>query len=148
MKGFPEVLRDAKATGDLSAVVDAIPYLRFIGFSADGASGRLIGKMAYRESNIGNASLPALHGGTIGGLVESTAALQTLWESDTIVLPRIVSITIDFLRSGRPVDTFARGFITRAGKRVVNVGVDAWQDDPAQPIARANAIFLVEAVGG
>ena len=39
MKGFPEVLRDAKATGDLSAVVDAIPYLRFIGFSADGLSG-------------------------------------------------------------------------------------------------------------
>jgi acyl-coenzyme A thioesterase PaaI-like protein len=147
VKLFAEVLRSAKETGDLAELVETIPYFRFLGITADTASGELLGKLAYSEPLIGNASRQALHGGTIGALLESTAVLQTLWDSDTIVLPKIVTITIDFLRSGRPVDTFAKGFITKKGRRVVNVGVEAWQEDRKRPIARANAIFLIEPIG-
>jgi acyl-coenzyme A thioesterase PaaI-like protein len=141
-----DVLRAAKASGDVSALVAAIPYLRFLGITADRSSGDLIGKMAYADALIGNASIPALHGGTIGALLESTAILQALWDSDTATLPKIVTITIDFLRSGRPVDTFAKGFITKQGRRIVNVGVEAWQEDRSRPIARAQVIFLVEPI--
>jgi acyl-coenzyme A thioesterase PaaI-like protein len=138
-----DAVRAAKEEGNISALVEAIPYLRFLGISADTSSGELVGKLAYSDPLIGNASLPALHGGAIGALLESTAILQALWEQETSALPKIVTITIDFLRSGRPVDTFARGVITKAGRRVVNVGVEAWQEDRQRPIARANAIFLV-----
>jgi acyl-coenzyme A thioesterase PaaI-like protein len=141
-----DVMRVAKETGDVSALVAAIPYLRFLGISADTASGELIGKMGYSDALIGNASLPALHGGAIGALLESTAILQALWESETTALPKIVTITVDFLRSGRPVDTFAKGVFTKQGRRIVNVGVEAWQEDRARPIARAQAIFLVEPI--
>jgi acyl-coenzyme A thioesterase PaaI-like protein len=140
-----DALRAAKEAGNVSALVETIPYLRFLGISADTSSGELVGKLAYSDLLIGNASLPALHGGAIGALLESTAILQALWEQDTDALPKIVTITIDFLRSGRPVDTFAKGVITKAGRRVVNVGVEAWQEDRQRPIARANAIFLVSA---
>ena len=146
MISLADVVRAAKDTGNLSALVGAIPYFRFLGISADTASGELVGKMSYSDSLIGNASLPALHGGAIGALLESTAILQALWASETSLLPKIVTITIDFLRSGRPVDTFAKGTFTKQGRRVVNVCVDAWQEDRARPIARANAIFLVEPV--
>jgi acyl-coenzyme A thioesterase PaaI-like protein len=146
MKPLAETLREAKNKGDVSALVDTIPYLRFLGISADATSGELVGKMAYSDPLIGNGSLPALHGGAIGALLESTAILQTLWESETRVLPKIVTITVDFLRSGRPIDTFARGHIARAGRRIVNVGVEAWQDERKRPIARANAIFLIEPI--
>ena len=129
-----------------TALAAAIPYLRFLGISADTASGELIGKMAYAGSLIGNASIPALHGGAIGALLESTAIMQALWESETTALPKIVTITVDFLRSGRPVDTFAKGVFTKQGRRVVNVGVEASQEDRARPIARAQAIFLVEPI--
>ena len=144
MNALAEVLRVARETGDLSPLVGTIPYFRFLGISAAVTSGELVGKMTYSDPLIGNASRQALHGGTLGGLLESTAILQTLWESETVVLPKIVTITIDFLRSGRPVDTFAGGLITKKGRRVVNVGVEAWQDDRTRPIARANAIFLLE----
>lgn len=143
MTSFAEVLAAAREHGDVSVLVETIPYLRFLGITADTTSGELVGKMAYSDPLIGNASLPALHGGAIGALLESTAILQTLWESDAKLLPKIVTITVDFLRSGRPVDTFARGHITREGRRIVNVGVEAWQDDRSRPIARANAIFLL-----
>jgi acyl-coenzyme A thioesterase PaaI-like protein len=143
MTPLSEVLRIAKESGDVSALIETIPYFRFLGISADVSSGELVGKLAFAEMLIGNATRGALHGGTIGALLESTAILQTLWESETVALPKIVTITIDFLRSGRPVDTFARGTITKKGRRVVNVGIEAWQEDRKRPIARANAIFLI-----
>jgi len=139
-----DAVRVAKETRDVSALAAAIPYLRFLGISADTSSGELIGKMEYAAPLIGNASIPALHGGAIGALLESTAIMQALWESETTALPKIVTITIDYLRSGRPVDTFAKGVFTKQGRRIVNVGVEAWQEDRARPIARAQAIFLVE----
>jgi acyl-coenzyme A thioesterase PaaI-like protein len=144
VSSLADVVRAAKETGNLSALIEAIPYFRFLGISADTASGELVGKMAYSDSLIGNALLPALHGGAIGALLESTAILQALWASETALLPKIVTITIDFLRTGHPVDTFAKGIFTKQGRRVVNVCVDAWQEDRTRPIARANAIFLVE----
>ena len=52
-------------------------------------------------------------------------------------------LTVEYLRSGRPVDTFARGVPTRQGRRVANVRVEAWQDDRSRPIAVASAHFLV-----
>jgi acyl-coenzyme A thioesterase PaaI-like protein len=146
MSSLEGIVRAAKDAGDVSALAGAIPYLRFLGISADTASGELVGKMAYADPLIGNAALPAIHGGAIGALLESTAILQALWESETMLLPKIVTITIDFLRPGRPVDTFAKGIFTKAGRRIVNVGVEAWQEDRGRPIARANAIFLVEPI--
>ena len=143
-----DLVRAAKASGDPGQFVEAIPYLRTLGITARLEGGSILGTMKYADPLIGNASLPALHGGTIGALLESTAILQTLWESETVALPKIVTITIDYLRTGRPVDTFARGTITKHGRRVVTVGVEAWQEDPARPIARANAHFLVEIAEG
>ncbi len=153
MKPLVEVVREAKARGDVGSLAEAIPYLRFLGVRAsiqpvdagsEGGPPALVGTMTFAPPLIGNMSLPALHGGTIGALLESTASLLVLWETETIALPKIVTITVDFLRSGRPADAFARGKITKAGRRVVNVGVEAWQEDVAKPIARANAIFLID----
>ena len=148
MTTFSELVSKAKETGRLASVVESIPYLRFLGIGIDLVGGEIVGKMAYSKHLIGNTALPALHGGTIGALLESTAIVQTIWEAETARLPKIVTITIDYLRSGRPVDTYARGVITKQGRRVVNVGVEAWQEDRSRPIARANAHFLLEPFDG
>jgi acyl-coenzyme A thioesterase PaaI-like protein len=139
-----DIIRAAKDSGNLAALVGAVPYLEFIGFSLESSAGERLGKMAYADPLIGNPSIPALHGGTIGALLESTAIFAAFLETEALVLPKIVTITIDYLRSGRPVDTYAKASITRQGRRVVNVTADAWQEDRAKPIARANAIFLIQ----
>jgi acyl-coenzyme A thioesterase PaaI-like protein len=59
-------------------------------------------------------------------------------------LPKTITITVDYLRSGHAVDTYARGVVTRQGRRVANVHVEAWQDDRARPIATAHAHFLIK----
>lgn len=141
--GIAERIAELKARGDLSALPAAIPYAQFLGIEAEIAEGRLLGRMRYHDDLVGNPALPALHGGTLGALLESTAIFQILWEAESVVLPKTISITVDYLRSARPVDTFARGVITKRGRRVVNVRVEAWQDDPARPVAMAHAHFLV-----
>ena len=46
---------------------------------------------------------------------------------------------------GLTKSSFARGTITKLGRRVVNVRAVAWQSDPDKPIAIANGHFLIKA---
>ena len=81
-----------------------------------------------------------LHGGAIGGLLEMAAivALRTaLAERGAVPRLKPVNLTVEFLRGGTEQRTFAVGRVTRAGRRIANVSAEAWQDDPARPIASA-----------
>lgn len=143
MSALLDAITQAKARGELGRLVEAIPYASFIGMSVASNEDRLVARMEPRVENIGNAALPALHGGTIGALLESVAIFELVWRVETVRLPRTINITVDYLRSGKPVATYARAEITRQGRRVANVDAFAWQDDPGDPIARAFAHFLL-----
>jgi acyl-coenzyme A thioesterase PaaI-like protein len=136
-------LAEAKKSGDMQAVFDAIPYSKFLGLSARMEGDELITTMKFDPSLIGNPALPALHGGTLGALLESSAIFELLWRAETIVLPKTITLTVDYLRSGQALDTHARSIVTRHGRRVANVRVEAWQTDRATPVATAHAILLV-----
>lgn len=135
--------RAAKAAGDPSGLADAIPYATFIGVRFAIRDGELTATLAYSPHLIGNPMLPALHGGVIGAFLEHTALIHLMWDASTPDVPKTVDVTIDYLRSGRPVDTFARASITKHGRRVANVRAEAWQEDPAKPIAALHGHFLL-----
>ena len=139
-----ERLTAAKQSGDYQGLLDAVPYSRLLGLTAGLVDGELITTMRFSEDLIGNPALPALHGGAMGALLESAAIFELLYRAETIVLPKTITITIDSLRSGGPVDTHARGTVTRHGRRVANVRVEAWQADRALLVATAHAICLVK----
>ncbi|MEO6776660.1 MAG: PaaI family thioesterase [Kofleriaceae bacterium] len=138
-----DLLNEAKTTGNYAAMFEAVPYARMLGLEPQLDGDSLITVMKFSEHTIGNPALPAIHGGAIGALLESAAIFELLYRAETIVLPKTITITVDYLRSAGPHDTYARGTITRHGRRVANVGVEAWQADRAQPVATAHAIFLV-----
>jgi acyl-coenzyme A thioesterase PaaI-like protein len=138
-----ERITAAKAANDTQGLIDLVPYAKFLGLGIAMEGDELITTMCYGAHLIGNPSLPALHGGTLGALLESAAIFELLWHAETIVLPKTITLTIDFLRSGAPVDTHARGVVTRHGRRVTNVRMEAWQADRKAPVATAHAIFLV-----
>jgi acyl-coenzyme A thioesterase PaaI-like protein len=77
-------------------------------------------------------------------MLEMAAIFHLLWEMDTDTVPKIVNITVDYLRSARPLDVIASAKVTKQGRRMVNVFIEAWQDDRAKPVATANAHFLVK----
>ena len=142
-----DLIAEAKARGEPERLAALIPYCRWMGLSIRNVGGELLGLLSYSDMLIGNAALPALHGGTLGALLESAAIYEMLWRSETIVLPKTITLTVDYLRSGAAVDTHARCIVTRHGRRVTNVRMEAWQTDRATPVATAHAIFLVKRSG-
>jgi uncharacterized protein (TIGR00369 family) len=146
MTSIVEITAEARRSGDYRLLVQAIPYTRYLGISTELSQGELIGKLGFSDFLIGNPLLPALHGGTIAALLESTAIFQVLMEAETLVLPKTINITVAYLRSARPVDTFAHGTITKHGRRVAVVYAQAWQDDRSRPVATAHAHFLIKPI--
>lgn len=138
-----DILKVAKETGDYRPLMEAIPYTRWLGVTAVELDGELVGKLTFREEHIGNPTLPAIHGGTLGALLESTAIVALFRAQETVVLPKTITLTVDYLRSAKPMDTYARATITRQGRRVVTVHVEAWQEDRAKLIATANIHLLL-----
>ena len=140
-------LRDAvmavRESGDFGPLQEAIPYTRFMGITAELVDGDVRGRMKYSDHLVGNASVPALHGGTLGALMESTAIFKLLWHGETEAVPKTINITVEYLRGARPQDVLAKAVFTRHGRRVANVRVFAYQDDPDKPVAVATAHFLL-----
>lgn len=136
-------IAEAKKGGAFASLVEAIPYAKFLGVTLDVDGEALIGRLAYAPRNIGNAALPALHGGTIGALLELTASFELLWRTDTVKLPKIIGCTIEYLRTGKAEDTYAQAEIVKRGRRVTPLRVVAWQGDRSKPIAAATVQFLV-----
>lgn len=121
----------------------AIPYAETLGIETQFMGEEFTLVLPYRNSNIGNATLPALHGGGVGGFMEVCGIAQLILNNPDRDLPRPIGINIDYLRRGRPVDTFARAQIFKQGARVANVRVRAWQDQFDTPIATLNGHFLL-----
>jgi len=138
-----DLLHEAKKTGDYQPLMHAIPYTRWLGVTAVEIGGEVLGKLSFKDELIGNPSIPAIHGGILGALLESTAIVALFRASETVTIPKVITVTVDYLRSAKPHDTYAKATITRLGRRVVTVHVEAWQDDRAKLVATANLHLLV-----
>lgn len=128
---------------DLQAAVAAIPYAQFLGIDCREENGEPLFVLPYRDENVGNILLPAIHGGVIGGFLENAAVLHLMWAREAQGIPKIIDFSIDYLRSAGAQDLYARCEIVRQGKRVANVLLSAWQGDPARPVASARAHYLL-----
>lgn len=131
----------APATGP---TLDVMPYAQFLGVEVEQDGPTVTSILRFGHQLIGNPVLPALHGGAIGAFLETAAMLQVAAEMGEGRSPKPIGITVNYLRSGRPVDTFARTRITKEGRRVAAIAVEAWQDDRQKPIASAYGHFLLK----
>ena len=136
-------LKHMTEQNDFSDLHRAVPYAEFLRLSLARGEERFITTMHYSDHLIGNTSIPALHGGTLSALLEMASLFQLACEMTPEEMPKIVTITVDYMRSGQARDTYASASATRIGRRVANLRAHAWQDDPAKPIATANVNFLL-----
>jgi acyl-coenzyme A thioesterase PaaI-like protein len=140
----------------LRALVEGVPYIRFLGIQFDRRGDELTAVLPFRDDLIGNPMLPALHGGATAGFLEVAAMIElawsTLWdgvEADGALpegplrLPKTIDFTIDYLRAGLPRDAYARARVNRSGRRYASVHVEAWQDNRARLFAQGTGHFLM-----
>jgi uncharacterized protein (TIGR00369 family) len=130
---------------DLSAFLAAIPYARFLGMGATRAGDEMTAILPYAPHLIGNMQIPALHGGVLGAFMEMTALLQLSIDERQKRQPRTIDVTIEYLRPGRPLTTYARADVRKVGRRIANVHVEAWQDLRASPVAALRGHFMLSA---
>lgn len=146
MSTFVERLRAARKGEDLVALttlIAAVPFAGFLGIGVEQADGEICGRMRFADHIVGNPSLPAIHGGAIATLLETTAIAVVLWESEPEILPRPVTLTFEYLRSARAADVYASARIVRKGRRICTVRAVAWQESRDKPIATASATLLL-----
>ena len=138
-----ELIKLAKAKNDFTLLSKGIPYMQSLGIIVTEEDGRLITTMKADPKLTGNPWIPALHGGTIGGLMETAAIVQLAHDQDSDNLPKTINITVDYLRSGQIKDLHAQALVTKKGRRVANVQVRCWQENPDKPIATLHGHFLM-----
>ena len=99
--------------------------------------------MPFSAKIIGNPILPAIHGGMTGAFLETAAVVGVTRELGVAALPKPIGLTINYLRSGRALDSYANVSIVKQGRRIVAFEAQAWQDDPEKPIASAFGHFML-----
>lgn len=127
----------------MKELLDAIPYAKLLGLELERTPAGLAFVLPFRDELIGNASLPAIHGGVLGAFLELVALLQLIDENRGSRIPRPINFSIDYLRSAGPKTTHARAEIFKLGRRIANVHVVAWQDEESKPVAAGNGKFLL-----
>ncbi|MCF8474860.1 MAG: PaaI family thioesterase [Emcibacter sp.] len=138
-------LTDLKKLQKFDQPLDISPYAKMMGFRLIRQDGILTTVMKYHSDLIGTPFPQALHGGTIASLMEMAAIMELVWDRDIVHIPKTVDATIDYLRSGKPVDSYARAKIFRKGRRFATLHAEAWQSDPEKPIASSMLHFqLIE----
>ena len=119
------------------------PYVDYLGIRMAPGNPAPLFRMPYQHKLIGNPDLPALHGGVIAGFAETAAMLHLAQALQGAKLPKGIDFAVDYLRSGRPVETFAQCELVRVGGRVAQVQVRCWQSGPDNPIVVARGHFLL-----
>lgn len=136
-------MSDDHAPAQLEAFLQRVPYVRFLGMRAELSGDEMTAILPYAPHLVGNINLPALHGGVIGAFLEMTALAQLSVTQGSSQVHKTIDITIEYLRPGRALTTYARAELRKVGRRVANVHAEAWQDARDQPIAFLRGHFLL-----
>ncbi|MEX0342133.1 MAG: PaaI family thioesterase [Erythrobacter sp.] len=126
------------------------PYARSLGITLERwEDGSPILSVPFEETVEGRPD--HYHGGATGGLLETAgyAALRAeLARQDRAAMLKPINITVQYLVAGKSRTSYARGRITKLGRRSANITVEAWQDDRDRPIATAVMnVLMAEAAG-
>ena len=133
--------------------------MKLLGIRLDFVNDELWVALPYSKQIIGNSDLPAIHGGVTASLLEITARVtlclkilsaspqyetkSTILGEQDLELSKTISFYVDYLRSGKPLDSFARAKVYRMGRRYASVQVEAWQDDRSRMFAQGTGHFLL-----
>lgn len=143
MSELTRVLERARNEQDYNLLLDVLPYARLLGLRAQWRDGSLCVHLPFRANLIGNPFLPALHGGVVGATLEMAALMEIIHQRGGDTVPKTIDFTIDYLRAARAVDLYATAEVQRAGRRVVNVRMLAFQGDDAAAVALGRGHFLL-----
>ena len=129
---------------------DGTPQARALGFSTlEIGNGVAILKVPYRPEIVGDPETGVIAGGVVTTLLDHASgqavhAAMTSWTSIATL-----DLRIDYMRPAQPGrDVLARAHCYKLTRSVAFVRAVAYEDDPDDPIAAAQAAFMLDSSSG
>lgn len=158
-------VEEQRTHAQLAALLASLPYAKAIGLGLCALEEAPTGdaelppehavryEMAAMPDNVGNPLLPAVHGGVLAAAMETAATLEVLRRyshaGQEARLPKLIDFSIDYLATARGDSaTCIECEVIRAGRRMVNVRVSAWQRSLGRLVASARMHFVLESLEG
>lgn len=138
-----DIIAEARNRDDWRVLVNAIPYARLLNLRIDVEGDKFTCTMPFDQKLTGNPMVLALHGGATSGFLECAATIYLVLHTDSSTLPQTIDLNVNYLRPGRPRDTYASVVMLKHGPRIANLRVHAWQASPDKPIAIGQGNFML-----
>ena len=106
-------------------------------------------RLPFREDFLGDAERGLIHTGVVTSLIDSACGVAVLAHLESPERIATLDLRVDYLRaSRRGAELICRAECYRSTALIVFVRAQAWQDDPAQPVAVGLATFMRAAPKG
>jgi len=115
----------------IAKVIEMTPYMAHLGMElVDAKDSYAKLKLRYQDEN--STAAPALHGGAIASLIDTTGAMAA-WTTAEIATPKYfgstVGITVNYLSAVIGQDCIAEGTVLKRGKEVIYAEVKVTNED-------------------
>jgi uncharacterized protein (TIGR00369 family) len=106
-------------------------------------------RVSYRDDLIGDPDTGVLAGGVVTTLLDHSCA-QAVWASlEAYTTIATLDLRIDYMRAAEPgLDIFAHAHCYKLTRSVAFVRAQAYDRDRADPVATAQAVFMLDAHAG
>ena len=134
----------------LEQLVSAPPHTRALGFEWVALEGKAaVLRVPYREDLVGDPTSGVLAGGVITALLDHACGLSVWAAMETYSVIATLDMRIDYMRPAEPgLAVYARAECYRLGRSVAFVRGMAYERDPGDPVATAQAAFMLDSDGG
>lgn len=124
----------------------SIPFNRFLGLRClEIHPGRVRVELPFRPELIGNPLIPALHGGAISAMLDTTGGLAVWSEARPGDGVSTIDIRVDYLRPGREERLIGAASVVRLGNRVGVAELRAFHPGAEdRPVAAGMGVYSVK----
>ena len=137
----PQAQMRAPAKGRL----DWSPHSRALGFEVlDVAKGTATLKVAFREDLIGDPQAGVIAGGVVTALLDHVCGHAVMMGLDSLTAIATLDLRIDYMRAALPGHgVIAKADCYKVTRSIAFVRASAWDLDPNDPVATAQAAFMI-----
>ncbi len=121
-----------------------MPYTQFIGLQiGKNTNDDIMFFLPTQRQHVGNTIRTSLHGGLLGGLMESCAQYFACQIQALNNTPKTININIDYLRPGLPQDAYIHCKMIKAGSTISSIWVEVWHTNSQKPITTARVLLEI-----
>ena len=124
---------------------ELVPFNQFLGLHLESISeGEAVMVLPFRKELIGDPHRPALHGGVVSTLIDTTGGAAVWSGAEPSDRVSTVDLRVDFLRPGPLEDLACEAKVVRLGNHVGATTMRVYgRSDPERTIATGSGVYNV-----